>query len=280
MPPLKHIKRRIVSVRSTQQITKAMNLVAASKLQKMRIRAITAREMYETAAHMIDSAAAAPGAESCEFFGNERAVKTSAFVVITSDRGLCGGYNSNVCKAAMSAMDGKNELVVSIGAKGAAYFRRCNKDIAKKYTGSLDAAPFEVAEVIGNGLISSYLSGEVDEVYVVYTYFESMLSHVPTVRRILPIESDNSTPDTDMKYEPTPAKFLEDAVPEYINMFIYGAMEESSACEQAARMTSMDAASKNAEDIIEGLTLIYNRRRQSVITQELNEIVSGANALQ
>jgi len=258
-----------------------MNLVAASKLQKMRIRAIAARGLYENAARIVDSAAAVDGAESCEFFGDGRIVKTSAFVVITSDRGLCGGYNSNVCKAAMAAMDDKNEMVVSIGARGAAYFRRYNKIIAdKKFIGSLDTAPFEVAEIIGGNLASAYLAGEVDEVYVVYTYFESMLSHIPTVRRILPIEPDNASSNAEMQYEGGAAKFLESAVPEYINMFIYGAMEESSACEQAARMTSMDAASKNAEDLIDGLTLVYNRQRQSVITQELNEIVGGANALQ
>ena len=282
MPSMKHIKRRIVSVRNTQQITKAMNLVAASKLQKIRARIMAARSLYSDAARMINGAKAIDGIEASKFSGAERhGIKNSAFIVITSDRGLCGGYNANICKAAMAAMDGKNEKIIALGARGASYFARRGKNIEGSLAGVIETMFFEDAGHIGYSLVSSYLSGEVDEVYLAYTHFESMLSHVPKVERILPIDSGSGEePDEDMQYEPNASAFLDDAVPEYINMFIYGAMVESVACEQAARMTSMDAASKNADDIIDGLTLAYNRQRQGIITQEINEIVSGANALQ
>ena len=281
MPSMKHIKRRIMSVRNTQQITKAMNLVSASKLQKIRARITAARSLYSDAARMIDGAKSREGTQASRFSGAERqGIKNSAFIVITSDRGLCGGYNANVCKAALSAMEGKSEMIIALGARGASYLTQRGKNIVGSHAGVIETMFFEDAEDIGYSLVSSYLAGEVDEVFVVYTHFESMLSHVPKVERVLPIEAGSGEFDEEMQYEPNIAAFLDDAVPEYINMFIYGVMVESVACEQAARMTSMDAASKNADDIIDDLTLAYNRQRQGIITQEINEIVSGANALQ
>ena len=280
---MKHIKRRIVSVRNTQQITKAMNLVAASKLQKIRARINAARQLCNDAGSMIDGAKSRESAKACKFAASsDRKTRSSAFVVMTGDRGLCGAYNTNVCKEAIAAMEGKSEKIIVLGARGNSYLTRRGKNVLGSHTGVLETAFFDDAEDIGYSLISSYLSGEVDEAYVVYTHFESMLSHVPKVVKILPIEvSEENTkdPDDEMHHDPDAAAFLDDAFPLYVDMLIYSAMVESLACEQAARMTSMDAASKNADDIIDDLTLVFNRTRQSIITQEINEIVGGANAL-
>ena len=286
MPSMKHIKRRISSVRSTKQITKAMDLVAASKLQKIKQRLGASRLMLEQAARMIDEVKTHKGAQGNVFAGQGRTVKSSAYLVLTSNRGLCGGYNSNIVKAALAHMEeggGKNEKVIAFGARGLSYLRRRGKNILHSDTSIAEAAHYEDAQAVGRKLIGLYLAGEIDEVYVAYTHFESTLAHQPRVMKILPIElspqDEWESTVVPMRYEPELASFLAAAVPEYISMLIYGAMVESNACEQAARMMSMNAATQNAEDIIDDLTLMYNRQRQSFITQEINEIVSGASSL-
>ena len=286
MPSMKHIKRRISSVRSTRQITKAMDLVAASKLQKIKARLKASRLMLEQAARIIDEVKTHKGAEGHFFTGRGRAVTSSAYLVMTSNRGLCGGYNLNIVKKALAHMEegaGKNEKIIALGDRGRSYFKRRGKNILFSDTADAETAFYEDAQALVQKLIELYREGEIDEIYVAYTHFESTLSHQPSVVKILPIDvtpqeewQDGVVP---MRYEPDYSAFLDEAIPHYLNMFIYGAMVEAVACEQAARMMSMDAATKNAEDIIDGLTLMYNRQRQSFITQEINEIVSGANSL-
>ena len=285
MASIKAIKRRIASVNNTKHIMKAMDLVAASKLQKAKTKLDAIRPLYDNITLVMDGIKARMGSENVAF-GVKREVKNIAYVVLTSDRGLCGGYNINVSKEALAfihANQDKQEKIITVGTKGLEYFRRRGKNVVHKYSGLTETTFYENAERIGNLIASMYTSGEVDEAYLVFTHFESILTHTPCKVKLLPIstESDGESSQGTMAYEPDIATFITYAVPMYLNMFIYGAMVESAVCENASRMTSMDAATRNASAIIDDLTLEYNRKRQGMITQEITEIVSGAaNALQ
>jgi F-type H+-transporting ATPase subunit gamma len=279
---MKIIKRRIGSVRSIRQITKAMDLVAASKLGKAKARLSSARPLFDEATRIIEEVKKCEGVAE-NMFAAGREVNSSAYVVITSDRGLCGGYNTIISREAWGAMAGKeNEKIIAIGTKGRDFMRRRGKNVVQAYPGVTESSLFEEAEQIAGTLAKAYCDCEFDEVYVAYTHFESTLTHKPRVAKLLPIDISLAAPATGtaMEYEPDPNTFLEHAVPMYLSMFLYGAMAESVACEMAARMTSMDSATNNADEIIEKLTLEFNRKRQGVITQEINEIVGGASALQ
>jgi F-type H+-transporting ATPase subunit gamma len=283
MPSMKAIKRRITSVHSTQQIMKAMDLVAAAKLQKAKERLDFVRPLYSNIKTVMDGIHSSAD-ELSNIYLEKRDVKNIAYVVITSDRGLCGGYNINVAKETLAFINGraeKKEKIITIGSKGLEYLRRRGKNILEKYNSMSEAAPYEDAERIGSLLVSMYTAGEVDEVYVAYTHFESILSHVPSIVRILPVGAGSDEPgDNDlMAYEPDIETFMSYAIPMYLNTFIYGAMVESAVCEHASRMTSMDSATRNAEEIIDDLTLMFNRKRQGQITQEITEIVSGSKNL-
>jgi F-type H+-transporting ATPase subunit gamma len=285
MASMKNIKRRIGSVNNTQKIMKAMNLVAASKLQKARGRLAEVRPMYEGVKDVMESIKKAEKPEGLPFT-DKREVKNAAYIVMTSDRGLCGGFNLNVSKeglAHIKANKKAKEKIIAVGTKGFEYFRRRRKEVVERCMGPSETSVYENAEAIGSKVVSMYLAGEVDEVYIVYTRFETILSHIPRVERLLPLEpaEDDAEPSANeyMTYDPDFAGFIEYATPMYINMSIFGAMMESVVCEQAARMTSMDAATRNAGEILDDLTLEYNRKRQGMITQEITEIVSGANAL-
>jgi len=289
MATMKAIKKRISSVNNTKKIMKAMDLVAAAKLQKARMRLENVLPLYDNIKLVmqgIKESLATAGGEVA--FAEDREVKSIAYIVISSDRGLCGGYNVNVGKEALACVNtnkDKPEKIIAIGAKGAEYFRRRGKNVAYKSAGASEATTFEDAERIGDMVASMYKSGEADEVYLVYTHFQSILVHTPHIEKILPIRAkapgDGSAVAgaVEMSYDPDVATFISRAVPMYLNVTIYGAMMESAVCEYASRMTSMDSATRNATEIIEDLTLEYNRKRQGMITQEITEIVSGANAL-
>jgi F-type H+-transporting ATPase subunit gamma len=282
---MKAIKRRIASVNSTQQIMKAMNLVAASKLQKAKVQLSTIRSLYDGIRLMMEGIHSCPEVGESVYF-QQRKVENAAYLVITGDRGLCGGYNLNMGKEALALLNSHadvQEKIIVVGSKGNDYFRRRGKNIVKKFTSMTESVSFEDAESIGKLLFDMYVSGEADEIYIAYTHFESILSHQPRVIRVLPLggEPGGEAPAAaEMIYDPDVHGFLDYAVPMYLSTVIYGAMVESNVCEQASRMTSMDAAARNAEEIIDDLTLVYNRKRQGAITQEITEIVSGANAIQ
>lgn len=285
MPSMQVIKRRISSVRSTQQITKAMNLVSASKLQKAKQRLLAARPFFSETKNVLDRFKNTEDAQD-NIFIKPREVKNAAYIVITSDMGLCGGYNYNVSKEALAYIEagkkeGVNETIIAVGAKGWDFFKRRKKNILCKYAAVSDAVYFEDASNIGDLIKSLYTSGEADEVYIAYTRFESVLSHVPHVEKILPIAPDPEQGSSRVfsEFDPDADAVLEYLIPRHLKVLIYGAMMESVVCEKAASMVSMDAATNNATEIIDDLTLVYNRIRQGAITQELNEIVSGANAL-
>jgi F-type H+-transporting ATPase subunit gamma len=276
---MKALKRRIASVSNTQQIMKAMDMVAASKLQKAKAMLDAARPLYKETQRIIGEVKNFAEA-SGNIFVAPREVKSTAVILITSDRGLCGGYNVNVAKKALSFLAGvQNEKIIAAGMRGKDYFRRFGKNIERRYTGietNLSGNCSEIAAYI----YKQYTEGEIDEAYIAYTEFQSALSHIPRVLKLLPLGGGTGEPEDDvMNYDPDVNTFLENAVPMYLKQVIYGAMLESITCEQAARMTSMHSATNNAKEVIEELTLLYNRRRQDIITQEINEIVSSANAL-
>ena len=265
---------------------KAMDLVAASKLQKAKMRLDDVRPLFDNIKQVMNGVKESIGGGEEVAFAQEREVKNIAYIILTSDRGLCGGYNSNVSREAlnlMTANEDKNEHIIAVGSKGWEYFRRRHKNIAHRTIGASEATSFESAERIGSRVASMYTNGEVDEVYLVYTHFETVLAHTPCVEKLLPIRTDDNEDGPrkihEMSYDPDVGTFISYAVPMYLNVTIFGAMMESAVCEYASRMTSMDAATRNAAEIIEDLTLEYNRKRQSMITQEITEIVSGANAL-
>ena len=282
---MKDIKLRIKSVENTMQITKAMELVASSKLRKAKARAERTRPYFELLHKALTDISGA-GADFTSPFTAKRPVKKTGYVVIAGDRGLAGGYNSNLFKAAAAHMDGREVVVLPIGKKAVEHFDKLHIEILTR--------EYAVAEGVGNDecgeiaelLTQTFLEGGFDELYIVYTEFISMLSQQPHVLPVLPLQAD---PDAEpaaggptglVIYEPSGEAVFNQIVPPYVGGLLYGAMSESLASELGARRTAMDAASKNAGEMIEDLNLRYNRARQGAITQEITEIVSGAEAQQ
>jgi len=287
MASMKAIKKRISSVNNTKKIMKAMNLVAASKLQKAKTRLDDIRPMYSDIKKVMENIRAGVSDDMNVPFAEAREVKNILYLILTSDRGLCGSFNATVSKEALAYVEAnkdKNAKIIAVGSKGWDYFRRRGKEIVHRCEGASEASSFADAEALGYKVADMYSSGEVDEVYIIYTHFESVLTHIPYIEKLLPLRmaaSENFDAGSfTMSYDPDIKTFITHAVPMYLNITIFGAMMESAVCEQASRMTSMDSATRNATDILDDLTLEYNRKRQGMITQEITEIVSGANALQ
>jgi F-type H+-transporting ATPase subunit gamma len=278
-----------------QQITKAMNLVAAAKLNRVKAKVLAARPFYQGTRNAVGRLLQAEGANEHLMF-QERTGDNVLVVLMTSDRGLCGAYNSLICKEAMTLLN-KHESgdLIVVGTKGRDYFTRRRRKVLSTAVGISEEPYYEDALPIGQELMQLYDSGEYDKVYLVYTYFASTISHEPTVVQLLPVnpaelidttKTDNSGEKTAdgfesnfMLYEPGVESILNYMLPKYVNAMIFGALQEAAACQQAARMTSMDTATENAEKMIGTLTLRYNRARQAAITQEINEIVGGADAI-
>ncbi len=274
---MKDIKLRIKSVQSTRQITKAMELVASSKLRKAKERVERARPFFEILAATLDRIAT-QNLGFTSVYTTPREVKKICFVVIAGDRGLAGGYNSNVLKTVAHRAADKPYCVLPIGKKTMEYFTRQGTEILSD--AYLLAADLSIADCdrIGHLLAQGYANGEFDELYIVYTKFVSMLSQVPQLEKMLPI-----VPDTNKKAsrelmicEPSPEAAFASIVPQYITGMVYGAVAEAQASESAARRTAMESATKNAGEMIDSLSLEYNRARQAAITQEITEIVSGS----
>jgi len=285
MASMKAIKKRITSVNNTKKIMKAMNLVAASKLQKAKARLDDIRPMYNDIKKVMENIKAGVDDDMNVPFSGNREVKSIGYIILTSDRGLCGSFNATISKEALACIDSnkdKNAKIIAIGSKGWDFFRRRGKEIVYRCESASEATGFHDAELLGHKIVEMYTSGEVDEVYIIYTHFESVLAHVPFIEKLLPLKmtarNDIDIRTLSMSYDPDITTFITHVVPMYLNITIFGAMMESAVCEQASRMTSMDSATRNASDILDDLTLDYNRKRQSMITQEISEIVSGANA--
>ncbi len=279
MSSVKAIKQRIANVRTTKKIMNAMDMVAASKLQKARKRLESALPHFGEIKRIIDNLRNDKQVMD-NIFAREREIKNTAYIIITSDRGLCGSYNINIAEKALEHMNkGKNEKILVIGSKGNEYFKRRGKNIMSRVTDMSEARMYEDTGLMSELVASLYASGDVDEVFVAYTHFESTLNYVPRVERLLPVSLKPAEGQGEVKYEPNANLFLERAIPMYLHSYIYAANAESVACEHASRMINMDTAGKNAGDIIDELNRMYNRRRQAAITQELNEIIGGASIL-
>lgn len=278
---MKDIKLRIKSVQSTMQITKAMELVASSKLRRAKERAESTRP-YFTTLHQTLSDIAYSNTDFASPFVQQREVKKVCCVMIAGDRGLAGGYNSNLFKATAAAMEGKNICVLPIGKKAVEYCaHRGIEMVSQDYT-SVEDLGLRDCFAIARLLCSQFRQGEFDELYVGYTNFVSMLSQQPAVLKLLPIhyirEEAKTKAESLLEYEPSSNAVYDAIVPEYVGGLLWGAVAESLASELGARRTAMDAASKNAGEMIEDLSLKYNRARQGAITQEITEIVAGAEA--
>ena len=284
MASLQEVKGRMKSIDSTKQITNAMNLVATAKLTKSRDNVAKTRPFFNTVQETIHSIMSHTNGVSHPFIKSNN-VDNATFIVIASDMGLCGGYNANVCKLAQESIEKKGKAdIITIGKKSREFFKARNMEVSEEITGISESPTYIHADGIASSIIERFKKGQTGEVYLVYTVFESIIVQEPKVVRLLPLEPETLGIESKaqnglMNYDPSPEAVLEYVIPKYITSVIYGALVESAASEQGARMTAMDAATENAEEMLEDLNIEYNRARQAAITQELSEIVGGAEAL-
>lgn len=276
---MKAIKRRIRSIGSTRQITKAMELVASSKLRKAKTRAEQARpyfnELYKTMCEI-----ASANTDFSTIYTVKREVKHKLFIVVAGDRGLAGGYNSNVLKAAAAAHKDDAELpkIIAIGKKAGEYFAKRDYEVVASYANIAEDIKPNTAQDIADIAIKMFADGEVDEVHVFYTMFVSSMSQQPESMRVLPMDTVQLEDYGTMEYDPSPEAVFNRIVPRFTASLIQCAVVESYASEQGARRTAMENATDNADAMTESLSLLYNRARQASITTEIIDIVSGASA--
>lgn len=281
---MKDIKRRINSIGSIMQITNAMELVSSAKLRKARQRLEKTRPYYNTVYENIREILLYSEGES-EFF-RKRQVKKRALLIISSNRGLAGGYNVNVVKKAISHLnDGVENTIYVTGKKSIEALKKTGEKIVTEFTKIGESPNMEDAMELGNFLTKEYENKNIDELIVVYTKFNSVLSLEPQSVKLLPSDDfeksdiQSSARRVPIEFEPSAEVVLDQMIRQYVNVSIYGFLLESSTAEQASRRTAMENATSNGEDLLEDLELIYNRARQAAITQEISEIVGGAEAL-
>lgn len=289
MAGIRDIKRRKESIQSTEQITKAMKLVSTVKLQKAKTRAENSgpyfKHMYEAVSHMLRKTEnlSHPLLNS----GNS---KKKAVIAITSNRGLAGGYNMNVIKLITSSDFVKEDVIIyAVGRKGKEVLKRRGYEVNNDYSEVMNGPMYKDAIEIGQDVLKAFMDNDVGEIYLAYTEFKNTVTHIPTMIRLLPVDISNQSEDgeketsydrlTQMNYEPEADEALKLIIPKYVNSLIYGALVQAIASENGARMQAMDSATNNADEMISDLSLLYNRARQSSITQELTEIIAGANAI-
>ena len=277
---MKDIKLRIKSVERTMQITKAMELVASSKLRKAKERQERSRPYFTEMRNTLASIEASTRDFSSPY-QKQREIKKRCLIMIAGDRGLAGGYNSNIIKAVTERMQGDiPTCILPIGKRAVDFCVRKGIEIVTNEFAEAGSISITDCFAISNLVTQGYLSGQFDEVSIIYTQFVSMLTQTPKAEGLLPLKAGESQKREDLRtlvlYEPSPEEVYDAIVPGYIAGMIYGAMCEAVASEQGARRTAMDAASKNAAEMIEDLSLRYNRARQGAITQEITEIVAGA----
>ena len=286
MASMRDIKRRRESIQSTEQITKAMKLVATVKLQKAKARAEESQPYFNAMYATVKSMLKKSGNINHPYLDGAGEGK-KGIIVITSNRGLAGGYNSNVMKLVTeSGMKKEDVVIYAVGRKGRDGLARRGYEIAQDYSEAMNEPLFSDASEIGKQVLSDFTEGKISEIYLAYTVFKNTVSHIPTFIRLLPVAfeetgEEEKTEDalTLMNYEPEAEEALELIIPKYINSLIYGGLVQALASENGARMQAMDSATGNAEEMIADLGLKYNRARQSSITQELTEIIAGANAI-
>lgn len=286
MSSLRAIRKRITSVKNTQQITKAMKMVSAARLRRAQDAIMAARpyafKMKETVfdlAYRVDT--------SSHPLLTSREVKTQGILIITSDRGLCGGFNSNILKALngyLAEEEGNYEEIglYNVGRKASEFFKRREKNIKRDYINVLANVTYAVAEELSRELIGDFLEGEIDELIVYFNEFRSVISQRVTVEKLLPVEVERSEEDFPVEFilEPGKDEILASLLPRYLATQLFRYLLESAAGEHGARMTAMDAATNNASEMIDKLTLQMNRARQASITKELMEIIGGKEAIE
>ncbi len=291
MATMRDIKRRKASIESTEQITKAMKLVATVKLQKSRAKAENSRlyfnMMYRTIQDMLKKS---QGIDHKYLKAGDSTKK--AIIVITSNRGLAGGYNANIVRLVNgSEIPMEDAKIIAVGRKGRDGLARKGYEIAADYSDYIDEPIYQDAMEITDVLLDMFQKNEIGEIYLAYTAFKNTVSQIPTMMKLLPVDlseaevkggdAEKSADDLlFMSYEPNEEEVLDAIIPKYMNSLIYGAFLEAVASENGARMTAMDSATNNAEEMIAKLSLQYNRARQGSITQELTEIIAGANAIE
>lgn len=302
MPSLKTIRKRITSVKATQKITKAMKMVAGARLARAQSRIVAMRPYALKTREILDGVAAAMVAKQTDQEyspdGTDTAMhpllarrpeKNVLLVVLSGDRGLCGAFNTNVSKAAFQTWRAKKEAgaevqIATIGKKGRDYLNRRRAQVTRDFVKLYDGLDNAKAATVSDWVVAQYEKGEVDAVYLVYNEFKSAITQQVNVEQLLPFpepppEREGTLRPTEYGFEPNERVVLERLVPMYVQISIYRALLESQASEYGARMTAMDAATRNAKEMIGRLTLQYNRARQAAITKELMEIIGGAEAL-
>lgn len=286
MASMRDIKRRKSSIQGTQQITKAMKLVSTVKLQRARANAERSREYFNCMYNTVNSILKRVGHIEHKYLTSGDSRK-KAVVVITSNRGLAGGYNSNVVKLITRHPDWKKEdlCIYSLGNKGRETFLRYGYEVRECSNEIVESPAYADAMALSTELLRAYADGEVGEIYLAYTAFRNTVSHEPVLLKLLPVEVSAETGEKSdgakaiMNFEPEDVEALNLIIPKYVTSLIYGALMEAVASENGARMQAMDNATSNAEEMISDLALKYNRARQGSITQELTEIIAGAEAL-
>ena len=289
MATLREIRRRITGVKNTQKITKAMKMIAAARLRRAQEAIIAARpysrKLGELLRHLVTKTD-----PSLNPLLVAREVKTVLLVVVTSDRGLCGSFNSNLIKSAVQHLqthEGVDVKLLTIGRKGSEYFAKRNYNVVAKHSGIFQALDFQHARAVVDEITRGYLGGDYDRVDVIYNEFKSVLQQRVVTEQLLPIPPEETKPSNDLHalsqvdyiYEPSSQEIVNALVPRHLNFQLWRVLLESNAAAQGAQMTAMDNATENASELIRGLTLKFNNARQASITKELLEVVSGAEAL-
>jgi len=284
MPSAQDIRRRIKSVKNIQQITKAMKMVAAARLRRAQERANSSKPYTEKIRQVLASVAA-NARDAIHPLLEVREVRRVVYLVLSSDKGLAGAYSTNVIKEVLPQITDKNSVgLVTVGRKSRDYFRRRGYTIDAEYTGFSEKPTYDHAGTIARDLAQRFQNGECDEIYLVYTQFISPINQKPTTVKLLPLATADMTETAgkvtaDYIFEPSATEVLDLLLPKYLETTIYGALLQSAASELGARMTAMESATDNAEELISKLILNYKKVRQATITREISEIVGGAEAL-
>lgn len=277
------IKRKIASVKNTQKITKAMKMVSAAKMRRAQDAMAAARPFAYKITEMVHDVAQRANPELHPFLSGNENTDTIGLVVVTSDRGLCGAFNNNILKAVSrfaSEHQGKKVKLVCIGKKAYEFFRKRDYEIIEKYADFAGKVLFSDAVGIADVVVEQFLNNGIGDVYVLYNEFKSTASQTPVTEKILPLKVEDAGEQlVEYIYEPKPEMLLNELMPRYIRYKVFQALLESTAGEHGARMMAMDNASRNASDMIGKLTLTYNKVRQAAITNEILDIVNGAEAL-
>lgn len=280
MAGVRDIRRRIRSVRNMQQITKAMKMVAAAKLRKAQEKVIAARP-YARQLQAVLARLAQAQVDVSHPLLEKRPVQKLGYILVTSDRGLCGGFNASLIRMTDSIIqeESRSSGLVAVGRKGRDFFRR-KANLITEFIGLGDDPSYGQAKNIAEAVIRLYQDGELDEVHLIYAEFINAIQQKPTMLKLLPIEQPEGKLGRQYLFEPSPAEIVARLLPKYVETLIFRALLESKASEQGARMTAMGSATDNAKEMIDRLTLAMNRARQAAITKEISEIVGGAAALE